>query len=406
MRKFISGLLIGIIISTVSIGFSASSIKQAYYNSDIKIRINGKYINTTPITVIDEGQQYGKNFTAVRDIAESMGGTVYFDPKIKTIDIISEQSVSKLSSKSIEEIAENAVSTVLINIYKNFNAEYNTADIVGTGSGVIIMDGMIVTNYHVLAGERLGIVFNNIEEGQEERTSTYIHGDKERDIAIIAVNSHQPKTATIGSSNNLKIGQKVVAISSPKGLKNTVSEGIISGFRTINGQKFIQTTAAISPGSSGGGLYDMNGSLIGITSLKNIDGESLNFAIPIDEVMSIVASDSSKLNMTLFGYFRNLFYNGQNYFFNYYGYLDENMYTVWFNLKEDWEGASVFINTFETDSKFRDTVLEKVIMAESMLRISGYKNLKILVASKDKTIAFEVKNNKKLDIVLTDFDTR
>jgi len=401
MRKFISGLLIGIIISTVSIGFSASSIKQAYYNSDIKIRINGKYINTTPITVIDEGQQYGKNFTAVRDIAENMGGTVYFDPRIKTIDIISEQS-----SKSIEEIAENAVSTVLINIYKNFNAEDNTAEIAGTGSGVIIMDGIIVTNYHVLAGERMGIVFNNTEEGQEERTSTYIHGDKDRDIAIIAVNSHQPKTATIGNSNNLKIGQKVVAIGSPKGLKNTVSEGIISGFRTINGQKLIQTTAAISPGSSGGGLYDMNGSLIGITSLKNIDGESLNFAIPIDEVMDIVTSDSSKLNMELFDIFRNLSYNGQNYCFNYLGYLDENVYAVLFNLKEDWEGASVFINTFETDSKFKDIVFKRVIMTESMLRASGYKDFQIFVSSKDKMIAFEVKNNKKLDIVLTDFDTR
>lgn len=402
MKKFISGLIIGILLTSST--FAATLIKEAYYNSDIKIRVNGQYVQTTPITVIDEGQTNGRNFTSVRDIAEAMGGTVYWNGDTGTIDIVSQAVESKYvepekpKEKTVEEIAENVNATVKIKIYDNFNYENNTADTVGNGSGVVIMDGIIVTNYHVLIGDRLGIEYSNFEEGREVRTSSYICGDETRDIAAIAVNYKSPGIATIGNSDELKIGQKVVAIGSPQGLKNTVSEGIISGFRTIDGQKFIQTTAAISKGSSGGGLYNMNGELIGITSLKNIDGESLNFAIPINDVLTLINKSDSQLKISLFNVFKMFAYSNRTYSFNYYSFLENNVFNVWFYLGEDWEGASDFIQAYEGDRDFMKLVTLKAMEIESILKKKGYKNFSIIISSKEKSVYYLAKDGNDMQV--------
>jgi len=89
----------------------------------------------------------------------------------------------------------------------------------------------------------------------------------------------------IRSFDSLQIGEPVITIGSPGGFSNTLSNGIISQLRLLDGQKLVQTTAAISGGSSGGGLFDAKGNLIGITTFKIRDAESLNFAISIDEYL-------------------------------------------------------------------------------------------------------------------------
>jgi len=81
---------------------------------------------------------------------------------------------------------------------------------------------------------------------------------------------------------SLTIGESVYSVGSPKGLENTLGQGIISGKRELSGLKLIQTTAQILKGSSGGGLFDRFGNLIGITTFKLADSEGLNFAIAID----------------------------------------------------------------------------------------------------------------------------
>ena len=110
-----------------------------------------------------------------------------------------------------------------------------------------------------------------------------MYRDKKRDVCIIRVSGGEllPVTNT-RRFDDLKIGELVYAIGSPAGLENSISQGIISGKRNVKGQQWIQTTAAISPGSSGGGLFDKDGNLIGITTFK-FSGESdeaLNFAAP------------------------------------------------------------------------------------------------------------------------------
>lgn len=104
-------------------------------------------------------------------------------------------------------------------------------------------------------------------------------------------NAEFPKI-NIGNSSNLLIGDKVYAIGSPMGLENSISEGMVSGFRKIgdNKRNMVQITASISPGSSGGAVFNSLGELIGISSMKMADGENLNFMIPINEVVAVIDS--------------------------------------------------------------------------------------------------------------------
>jgi serine protease Do len=79
------------------------------------------------------------------------------------------------------------------------------------------------------------------------------------------------------------VGEEVYTIGSPSGLESTLGQGIISGLRQLESQRLIQTTAPISPGSSGGGLFDRSGNVIGITTFMISKGQSLNFAIAADD---------------------------------------------------------------------------------------------------------------------------
>ena len=162
------------------------------------------------------------------------------------------------------------------------------------GSGVVINDkGYVVTNYHVLSGnERLEIL-----HGKEVVPYVDIIGiDVEKDILILKIEAKKFPAIKIGDSKSLNIGQRVYAIGSPMGLENSISEGIISGLRSVDESKrnFIQITASISTGSSGGAVVNDKGELIGISTLTAMKGQNLNFAIPIDEVANVEISSYSQ----------------------------------------------------------------------------------------------------------------
>ncbi len=157
-------------------------------------------------------------------------------------------------------------------------------------SGVIINDGRtIVTNLHAVAGaSRVSVHF---EDGRNTEAMGYLDVDEERDLVCIQIQERFKSVSypDLAPLKNLRIGQKVIAIGSPQGLANTVSEGIISGIREFDeGTKVIQTTAPVSPGSSGGGLFNDQGELIGITSFLHTGGQNLNFAYPTDYILPLL----------------------------------------------------------------------------------------------------------------------
>jgi len=153
------------------------------------------------------------------------------------------------------------------------------------GSGFLTSsDGIIVTNYRVIKGaEGLSVKFS--QEKELTTNISVIKTDAVRDIALIKVNT--PINATplpLGDSEQIAIGERVVAIGNPKGLSNTVSDGLVSAVRNVNDMKQIQISVPISPGSSGGALINMRGEVIGITSSGMDQAQNLNFAIPINYV--------------------------------------------------------------------------------------------------------------------------
>jgi putative serine protease PepD len=178
-----------------------------------------------------------------------------------------------------------------------------------TGSGEIIRsDGYILTNNHVISLAASGGTIEVIFSDGASASATLTGRDPKTDLAVVKVNKSSLPVLAFGSSNNVQVGQPVVAIGAPLGLSSTVTTGIVSALdRTIevpsdNGQSAllvsaVQTDAAINPGNSGGPLTDCSGNLIGVNSagatVPNESGESsagsvgLNFAIPVDLAKSV-----------------------------------------------------------------------------------------------------------------------
>ena len=167
---------------------------------------------------------------------------------------------------------------------------------IAQGSGFLISDdGVILTNYHVIAEGSSAVV--KLPDGAFYVVDRVLAFDKARDVAVIKAHGSNFRTLTLGNSDRLQVGEEVVAIGSPLSLESTVSNGIVSGIRTVQveGGKFLQVTAPISPGSSGGPLFNMAGEVVGITTLNLKGGENLNFAIPINDAKPLLLAKSSKI---------------------------------------------------------------------------------------------------------------
>lgn len=156
-------------------------------------------------------------------------------------------------------------------------------EVAGTGSAFVVTeDGKLITNYHVIQDVYSARV--KFPDGKTYPVESVLAYDVQRDVAVLRINAKGLVTLPLGDSDSLVSGQTVYTIGSPQGLDNTIANGIVSATnRVVEGQKYIQTTAPISPGSSGGALLDGYGRCVGITS-GTLSGQNLNFAVPINDV--------------------------------------------------------------------------------------------------------------------------
>ena len=177
------------------------------------------------------------------------------------------------AEKSFEELALLASSVVQIAIHGQ------NRDVIGTGSGIMIgRDGYILTNNHVASGGRFYSV--RIEDDETVySTDELIKYHSTLDLAILRIDRRLNPLPVYRGEKPLVRGQKVVAIGSPLGLFNSVSDGIISGFRVIDGVDMIQFTAPISRGSSGGAVLNMYGEVIGMSTAGIDSGQNINLAM-------------------------------------------------------------------------------------------------------------------------------
>ena len=197
---------------------------------------------------------------------------------------------SKNENKFVTATNNSIESVVTVYTYSG-NRSYANNSI---GSGVIFSeDGYIVTNTHIISGNKLIKV--KLHTG-EEFDANLIGADVNADIAVLKINSDSlQKPINVSNSDDLKIGDKVLAIGNPYGIGISVSSGIISATGRDYGNPYlelIQTDAAINPGNSGGALINENGNLIGInTKIFSRTGayQGLGFAIPSNNIVQIAS---------------------------------------------------------------------------------------------------------------------
>lgn len=146
------------------------------------------------------------------------------------------------------------------------------------GSGVVTDAQQVVTNCHVVQRA----VQIKVHSAGMEYTATSGTSDTTLDLCMLQVANLPAAAVARSTMAKLRVGQTVYAIGAPQGLDQTLSQGLISALREMSMGMVIQTSAAISPGSSGGGLFDSQGRLVGITTFQAKTGQNLNFALPVD----------------------------------------------------------------------------------------------------------------------------
>jgi len=193
------------------------------------------------------------------------------------------QSPSPHSAEQKEKAGESLASPSPQELYKRLSPSVfvvETLDasgsVVATGSAVAVAPNEIVTNRHVIEE---GVSWR-LRRGSQTWPLTITHLDPDHDLCQLKAEALAARPVLIRSSTALAVGERVFAIGAPEGLELTMSEGLVSGLREYENAHLIQTSAAISPGSSGGGLFDAQGRLVGITTFFLKEGQNLNFALP------------------------------------------------------------------------------------------------------------------------------
>ncbi len=196
------------------------------------------------------------------------------------ISLISGTASANGFSEDPDAIEEKLKSLLMLEVYDDDK-------LIATGSGFCAFDNRtLITNYHVIKDADYLIAYS--DSGDPYFIFHVLIADKERDIAILSFFSPTDLVPlSLNTDGPLRRAEKVVAIGSPLGITNTVAAGIISGIYTDNGVSMIQFTAPISPGSSGGALFDDSGSVIGITTSTLTRGQNINLAVHISEAVAM-----------------------------------------------------------------------------------------------------------------------
>ena len=208
---------------------------------------------------------------------------IYFRESLGALLLLSLAFADRSAGQAltVAQIAEQQSPTVV-----TITTEYSF------GSGVIVeASGLIVTNLHVIQGSLSVEV--RLSNGDVYDDVTVSAVDQRRDLALIRIRGFGLPSSSFGDSERVRPGDSVILIGAPKGLEQTVSSGIVSALRDSgDGYRVIQTTAPASPGSSGGGMFNESGELIGIVTAQFTAGQNLNFAVPVNYARGLLSSDS------------------------------------------------------------------------------------------------------------------
>jgi len=263
-------------------------------NNTVIMQINSKTMYKNGVSFTSDIAPFikgNRTYIPLKSLSESIDKNIFYD---RSLIIVSEKDTTFNSQTdkplidevlmkytdsiklSLEKISSFDKSTVLINCYDSSGTP------ISQGSGFYIGEGVIATNYHVVSSAKKIVI--ETQDDKKYDIEGIISSDVVTDLALL-------KTRTKPNMPILKLGfnkpsvkgQQIVTISSPEGLKNTVADGIISGFRNERGTDLIQISAPITYGSSGSPLFNMYGNVIGVNS-SGMDLGNLNFAVSINHI--------------------------------------------------------------------------------------------------------------------------
>jgi len=230
-------------------------------------------------------------------------------PVVKAVRII-DQSVVNIRTEKIvtrkSPFGEGALNDNFFNDFFGFSRTYKTQSL---GSGVIIKsDGTIITNYHVVSEATKVFV---MLPGEQTYEAEYVGGDEILDIAILKIKDakHPFPPASTGNSDDIMLGETVIAMGNPYGLNSSITTGIVSSTSRVinvgNGYSvFLQTDALINPGNSGGPLVNLDGEVIGINTAIFKEAQGIGFSIPINTVLRVLPEimKNGKVRMGYMGF--------------------------------------------------------------------------------------------------------
>jgi tetratricopeptide (TPR) repeat protein len=288
---------------------------------------------------------------------------------------------SQNAIKEPKEIAKNSfLSSVMIFMYNENN---NTKSI---GSGFVIDKNVIVTNYHVIENATKGHV-TLINHDKKYEIIRILKIDENNDLAILLIDKLNAPSMILGNDEITNIGDIIYVVGNPEGLQGTFSQGIISAFRNFDGKKLIQITAPLSQGSSGGALINTRGETIGVVVSSILEGQNLNFAIPISYVLNLhfnaenetisksqsVIKDELDESSIDYCYYNDAIYKhtkaielNPNFAESYYDRGEARLYI------EDYEGAIIDFNkAIELDPKYIEAYLNRGYAKGYLQDISG-----------------------------------
>ncbi len=146
------------------------------------------------------------------------------------------------------------------------------------GAGFIVAPGVVATCYHVVEGARR-IVVTPMNESADRHVARLLRYDRERDTALLRVEGLDAKPLKLTEESDFYVGEAIYTLGNPKGLEGTFSNGIVSNFLQVDETFYMQFTAPVSPGSSGGPVLNTKGEVVGMVNMQFKEGQNLNFAI-------------------------------------------------------------------------------------------------------------------------------
>ncbi|MBJ6361468.1 stalk domain-containing protein [Paenibacillus sp. GCM10012307] len=253
------------------ISLKIGSTRAAVNNKSLVLDVPAKVVN-------------GATLVPLRFVGESLDASIKWEASSRSIHITSAEQRNEDNWKKIEESKLTVAQNVALNDNKVVMIETDRSQ----GSGVVVGKRLILTNYHVMTSTKSAKA--TTLNGKEFKVEGLVAYNKDADLALIQTSTDIGiSSVTLGDDKEIRKGDKIIAIGSPRGVRNTVSQGLISNIYFENGVQHFQINAPIDHGSSGGGLFDEFGNLIGLTTSK-VEGSSadLNFAVSVYSIYKLL----------------------------------------------------------------------------------------------------------------------